>query len=136
MGTYVHIGNFQHYYNLKDNTFTLETTSVMSKESPIEELARELEKVKISHARTGKLLNSLHLKIESLRSPKTEIIERTVTLEECRYLLGKQVRIVNPGKGEGNIGTIIATGKLFITVDIGSGIKKNRVAKNLRLIEP
>ena len=107
----------------------------MNKETPIEELIRELEKVKISHARTGKLLDNLKTKLDSLRPPRTEIIERIVTLDQYRYLLGRQVRIVNPGKGEGNIGTIVGTGKLFVTVDIGNGIKKNRVAKNLRLIE-
>ena len=107
----------------------------MERDTPIKELIRELEKVKISHTRTGKLLDNLKAKLDSLEVPGAVIRERTATLEEYRYLIGKRVRIVNPSRGESNVGTIVATGKLFITVDIGNGITKNRVAKNLRLIE-
>ena len=98
------------------------------------DVIRELEKVKISHERTGKLLKTLSDKIERLQDNQQGITERNITLEESRYLIGEQVRIVNPHKGEKNIGSILAVGKLFITVDLGEGTKRNRVAKNLRLI--
>ena len=109
----------------------------MDRVDNLEDVIRELEKVKISHEKTGKLIASLEAKIQRVQTNQKTTREKTITLlEESRYLIGRQVRIVNPHKGEKNIGSILAVGKLFITVDLGEGNRRNRVAKNLRLILP
>ena len=64
--------------------------------------------------------------------PRREI---RITKEDCENLLGHEVRIINPGRGEQDRGHIHSVGKVFVTVDIGEGIRKQRIAKNLRLIE-
>ena len=106
----------------------------MNRKENIEEVIRELERVKISHERIGKLIANLSRKVESLRDSDNTKRERVFTLEESRYLIGRQVRIVNPHKHEKNIGTILSVWKLFVAVDLGEGLRMNRVVKNLRLI--
>ena len=107
----------------------------MSSGDKLAEVIRDLERVKISHERTGKLIENLSEKILLLQAPKEEITERSFTIEESRYLLGRRVRITNPAKREPNVGKILSVGKLFITVDLGEGLKRNRIAKNLKLID-
>ena len=60
----------------------------MNPNESIEEVIRELERVKISHERTGKLIASLSQKVESLRGSDKTKRERVFTLEESRYLIG------------------------------------------------
>ena len=107
----------------------------MDPRESIQEIARELEKLKISHERTGKIISNLENKISQLEDLSQPIEERSFTLEESRYLIGSRVRIVNPSKREPNVGHIVSVGKLYIKVDLGSGLTRNRIAKNLRLIQ-
>ena len=107
----------------------------MNRKANIEEVLREIEKRKISHERTGKLITNLTQKVLSITEGKSEVRERVFTLEQSRYLIGEQVGIENPNKHKKNVGIILAVGKVFITVDLGNGLRRNRIAKNLCLIE-
>ena len=63
-----------------------------------------------------------------------QTVELKVSLEDCRSLIGKRVRIINPTSGEGNLGQIKSVGKFFVTVTKDNGDTTKRAAKNLRLI--
>ena len=91
----------------------------------IEGLIQEVEKLKETtslEATGGK---------QQVETPK--IKERKATLDEYKYLTGHQVRIINPSGGEGNIGTVDKTGRLYVTVRLPNGEFKNRIPKNLRV---
>ena len=107
----------------------------MSSNKDLEEIIRDIERLKIAHNRTGKIIESLFEKVKLIQASDSEIKEKSFTLEESRYLIGRKVRIINPVKHEPNIGNILSVGKVFITVDLGQGLKRNRIAKNLRLID-
>ena len=73
-------------------------------------------------------------------SPPTRNTNRTakevkVTLEQCRKLLNKKVRIINPNAGEPNEGVIRSVGTFFVHVTKTNGDRTKRAAKNLRLIQ-
>ena len=110
-------------------------------ESKINEITKTLNELVVFHEKAGETIDKLKEEVASLTSQKgkprpTPIPKESgVTLEECRYLIGRRVRIVNPGKGEENFGTIVSTGRLYITVELSDGTKKLRIAKNLRLID-
>ena len=61
-------------------------------------------------------------------------VEIQVSLEDCRGLIGNQVRIINPTSGEPNLGTIKSVGKFFVTIAKTNGDTTKRAAKNVRLI--
>ena len=61
--------------------------------------------------------------------------EVKVTLEQCRKLVNKKVRILNPNAGEPNYGYIKSAGSFFVTIIKTDGDKTKRAAKNLRLIQ-
>ena len=109
----------------------------MNRKQEIDEISQVLRDLKLAHEKTGKTLSDLSRRVENLKDSTRRIVitERMLTLQEYRYSIGKRVRILNPSKGEPNIGTVSAVGKLYITVDLGEGIKRNRIAKNLRLLD-
>ena len=87
------------------------------------------------HERSKVLLANIERDIARIRRTDASWNESKVTLEYCRRHLGERVRIVNPKRGEPNIGTIVAVGKLYVTVQLTPELSRNRQAKNLRLIE-
>ena len=101
----------------------------------VENLSRLLEELTVSHERTGRLIVELKNQIRYLNSNQGRVIERVVSLEQCKQLVGSRVRILNPAKQEPNTGVISAVGKLYVTITLPGGIKRNRISKNLRLIE-
>ena len=54
--------------------------------------------------------------------------------KEYEGLIGNRVRILNPGRDKSDIGYVHSVGKIYVTVSIPGGIKKLRIAKNLRLL--
>ena len=113
----------------------------MTSEDGLEEITKQLQELTIYHRKSGEAINRLQRELASLRSDriksktKTPIVaEIAVTTEECRSLIGNRVRIVNPGRGEANTGTIESVGKLYITVALPNGVKKLWIAKNIRLL--
>ena len=107
----------------------------MASKDDLKALIRDIEKLQIAHERTGKIIETLTEKVRSIQLSNSKVNERSFTLEESRYLIGRRVRILNPAKHEPNIGTILSVGKVFITVDLGEGLRRNRTAKNIRIIE-
>ena len=109
----------------------------------IEEIVRALEELKIRHQETGEIINKLIRDVETLREgrPKQSDAkprprkELKVSKEDCESLLGREVRIINPSQGEPDLGYIHSVGKVFVTVIIEGGVRKQRIAKNLRLIK-
>ena len=67
--------------------------------------------------------------------PPTRNTEVKVTLQKCKKLINKKVRIINPNAGEPNQGYIKSVGTFFVTVTKTNGDKIKRAAKNLRLIQ-
>ena len=57
-----------------------------------------------------------------------------MTLEQCKRLVGRRVRIVNPHKGEPDVGVISGVGKLYVSVELTEDLVRNRQAKNIRLL--
>ena len=68
-------------------------------------------------------------------TPARSTREAKITLEQCRKLIDKRVRIINPNAGEPNEGFIKSVGTFFVTVIKTNGDKTKRAAKNLRLIQ-
>ena len=44
--------------------------------------------------------------------------ESKLTLEQYKRLIGRRVRIINPHKGEPDVGPITGVGKLYVTVKL------------------
>ena len=111
-------------------------------ETSIEQISKAIEELTLSHRRTGEALQRLSFEVEVLKSRITRardnkplvIRERKVTREEYQDLIGSRVRIINPGKDEPDIGYVHSVGKLYITVEIPGALRKQRIAKNLRLL--
>ena len=108
----------------------------------ISDLQKELEDLEEEQLAIGvkihlisQELGKLKLYGEPDRKAKKAPSEVKITLNECRNLIGSRVRIVNPSPGEPNIGTILKVGKLYITVDLLNGIRRNRISSNLRLLK-
>ena len=104
----------------------------------IKEITRAIQELSFYHKKTGEAISRLEKDLNRLRTHKDIKITKTlreskVTLEDCRSLIGRNVRIVNPGKGEGNFGHIKSVGDLYITVSVQGGLERRRIAKNLRL---
>ena len=82
---------------------------------------------------TEKLIAELDIKQEAR---KIKVIEKQVSLENCRRLINHKVRIINPPKGESGYGRINGVGTYFVKVTLDSnGTTINRAAKNVRVIE-
>ena len=105
-------------------------------DSEIGDIIQALEELKVSHRRTGDLIHRLDQQISTLAPKSTEKpVYRRVTLEECRSLINRRFMIVNPGQGEPNQGKLSSVGKLYATITLPTGQKKQRIAKNIRLID-
>ena len=105
----------------------------------IEEITRKIRELKFYHRKTGEVINQLEKNLKDITCENEVKVTKTVhkskvTLEDCKKLIGRNVRIINPGKGEGNFGHIASVGELYITVIIQGGAAKRRIAKNLRLL--
>ena len=110
-----------------------------SQDKGIEEITRKIQELKFYHRKSTEVITQLEKDLRILRSNNQVKIARTVqeskvTLEDCKKLIGKNVRIVNPGKGEGNFGHISAVGELYVTIIIQGGVAKRRIARNIRLL--
>ena len=78
------------------------------------------------------------LSLQDKKPAKREIrqgVEIKVSLEECRGLIGSEVRIINPTSGEPNLGKIKSVGRYFVTITKTNGDTTKRAAKNVRLIQ-
>ena len=116
-----------------------------SKHQNIEHLTEALDELRLCHHQLGEAIQKLSLEINTYhRSVPTKVSpsrkntrrrEVKVTKEDCEGLIGSQVRIVNPGKGESDLGYIHSVGKVFITIVISGGVRKQRIAKNLHLLK-
>ena len=112
-------------------------------EASIEQISKAIEELTLAHRTTGEALRKLSFEVEILkngygtaRDNKPIVIrERKATREEYQGLIGSRVRIINPGKDEPDIGYVHSVGKLYITVEIPGALRKQRIAKNLRLLE-
>ena len=110
----------------------------------IDRLILSLKEPRVLHERSSIIIEDIERKITVIKSEREDVPtksldrswkESKVTLEYCRHSIGKRVRIINPKRGEPNIGTIVAVGKLYVTVELTPSISRNRQVKNLRLIE-
>ena len=107
----------------------------------ISELSEELDQLSLEHRATGEKIKSISQKLQALSEQKSTSTrpakskERRVTLEECRQLIGAQVRIINPRKLEECFGTISKVGTLYVIVQLPNGNLKRRIANNIRVIE-
>ena len=113
----------------------------MTQDDRLEEITKQLHEISIYHQRTGEAIKKIHQEVASIikdsnkKRAKTPIVAETpVTTEECRGLIGRTVRIINPGRGEVGTGIIESVGKLYITIILPNGTKKLRIAKNIRLL--
>ena len=106
------------------------------KDSEVEDIIQAFEELKVSYRRTGELINRLDQQLSALlHRSLVKPIYRRVTLEECKSLINRRFRIVNPGQGESNEGRLTAVGKIYATITLPEGLKKQRIAKNIRLID-
>ena len=104
-------------------------------ELDIEDIIQALEELKVSHRRSGELIHRLDQQISALH-PRSHAnpIYRRVTLEECKSLINRRFRIVNPGQGESNEGRLTGVGKIYATITLPNGQKKQRIAKIYALL--
>ena len=106
----------------------------------IEEITKAMQELSFYHKKTGEAINRLERDLEAVRASNQArrvtktISESKVTLEDYKQLIGRNVRIVNPTKGEGNFGHIASVGNQYITVVLEGGIPKRKIAKNIRLL--
>ena len=106
----------------------------------VEEITKAIQELSFYHRKTGEAINRLERDLEELKASNQArrvtktVSESKVTLEDCKQLIGRNVRIVNPTKGEGNFGHIASVGNQYITVNLKGGIPKRRIAKNIRLL--
>lgn len=100
--------------------------------SEIEEALRDLE---ISHQATGRAILKLKNKLSKKQNTAAPVIFKAVTIEECKQLIGRQVKVLNPKKGESEFGFIQAVGTRYITLGIPGTKDRRRIAKNIRLVE-
>ena len=105
----------------------------------IEAIIRELNELEEDQLALGVRIHLLAEELGTLRitgaARPTRTKERKVSLIECRSLTGHQVRIVNPRRGEPNVGTIVKVQALYVTVKLEGGTLRRRIPSNLRLIE-
>ena len=100
----------------------------------IDNLTRLLNEIKISHERTGRLISELENQVKYLKIDKAKVSEVALTLDEYRGQIGSRVRVLNPSKQDEVIGTVFRVGKIYVTVLFPQGTKRNRIPKNIRLI--
>ena len=115
-------------------------STLRNKQTKVEELSKVLEDLHSEQVAISNRIKEVaeELKALSLHSKEVEprrIKEHKVTLEDCRYLTRRKVRILNPKRGEGNIGEIQKTGTLYVIIELEDGTVKRRIASNLRLLE-
>ena len=111
----------------------------------IEDLSEELDQLQLEHSQVGNKIRIVSQKLKRLtnRNTKNEFhtsktarrTEKKISLEECKLLVGKRVRIVNPKHISECFGTIIKVGSLYVTVELPNGEHKKRIASNIRLIQ-
>ena len=114
------------------------------KQPNIEHITAALEDLRLCHHQLGEAIRKLSLEVSTIERrqhrdsaiPKSRrTIEVKPSREDCENAIGSYVRIVNPGKGEPDVGYIHSVGKLYVTVVISGGTRKQRIPKNLRLIQ-
>ena len=112
----------------------------------INSLHKELDNLEEENLAVGVKINliSQELKDLCLNTPhetEPEIPQainaqgKTIILSECKNLIGRKVKILNPKTGEPHIGQISKVGTLYVTVTLPGDIKQRRAAKNLLLIQ-
>ena len=109
----------------------------MNQEDRLKEITKQLQDLTLYHQKTGEAIERIRQELTSITDSKTKtsiVAEALVTTEECRKLIGRRVRIINPGRGETNVGIIESVGKIYITIILPNGTKKVRIAKNIRLL--
>ena len=108
----------------------------------LEILTQALNQLKIQHSETEAIIKRIELGLDFLKEERSSSKSRKaktrkeyrVSKEDCEDLIGESVRIVNPGKGESDLGYIHSVGKVFVNINIEGGTRKQRIAKNIRLI--
>ena len=111
-----------------------------TKTDEIAELQEELRLLKLDHEAIKGRIGTVEDKLTKIanRTPKSTKDKREeikVTLEDCRLLSGRRVRILNPKNIEEITGTILKVGTLYVTIVLLNGKHLRRIAKNIRLIE-
>ena len=123
----------------------IENKNINKKEQvSIERVILSLKELKLLHERSSIIIEDIEREQAVITTEREKTLtkstnkrwkESKVSLDYCRHSIGKQVRIINPKRGESNIGTIAAVGKLYVTVELTPTISRNRQVKNLRLVE-
>ena len=108
-------------------------------EAQVREIAQELKELKIAQSRSNDIIRRLERKVlnlsENTDTNRVPTGQTKVTLEQLKRLIGRRVRIINPHRGEPDIGTVSGVGKLYVTVKLTKELSRNRQAKNLRLLQ-
>ena len=104
----------------------------------LNELIDKFEEIQITQARLEESVLEVHLTIEDLDEDlydlrTRKLIESEEGLDTYRASLGKEVRIVNPGPGEYDIGIIRSVTESHVHVDLPNGTSRRRLPSNLRL---
>ena len=115
----------------------------------VKEINSSARNLKLSYQRLEVDLNdlvelteNLIEELEELKLKDTKAVARRhgqhresqVTLEQCRKLINRRVRIINPNGGEPNQGYITGIGTFFVHIKKTNGDRTKRAAKNIRLI--
>ena len=103
----------------------------------ISQLLRNVYELKLIQAQATKLIVLIDRDIKRLQRDGEAGVttESKATLNYFRGKIGKKVRIVNPRKGEPDVGIITEVGKLYITVQLTPELSRKRQAKNLRILD-
>ena len=109
----------------------------------LEYFESELRNLRAEHQELGRKIQDLNESLqalaisdqhEAIETKKPSSGEQKISLNECKNLIGKTVRITNPHRGEPDTGMIARVGKLYITVKLPGENYRRRVASNLRLV--
>ena len=107
----------------------------------LNELIDKIEEVRITQERLNKSVHEINLALEDLdadlynaRFPRP-IIETVENLDTYRRSIGKDVRIVNSGPGESDIGVVRSVCAYHVFVALPDGTARRRLPLNLRLRE-
>ena len=123
-------------------------TNIEVLELRISEISEELETLRLGQQKVAERIRDLKAELtevsldcellkERTTSPNKakRVVELKLNLEDYRNQIGNQARIINPKRGEDNIGKVTKVGKLYVLVQLPNGETKRRMASNLRLIK-
>ena len=99
------------------------------------EIEEALDQLERSHQATHRAIQALKSKLPTKQRVTESPTLRPINLQECSQSIGKQVKVLNPRKGEPSIGFIQSVGKKYVTIGLPGHKDRRRMAKNLMLID-